>query len=472
MATEKPVNPEGKIKEWEAGFRGFQRSMETSPQFERESNMKKDKMKTTDKDREDDRKSALKKLERMVSETSKSCKACKAVEPIKKDMEEHSGKFNKIDAASPTAKPSHVMGTASTMGWGKPAMGQTGAEAKHALATASPGKTSSKPKAGGISPFHATPEQPGTPKTVSVKPMAAVAGGSPKPAGSHSDSGDVMTSVPKTFKSMTKSAIVDLMIAKARGCEQAAGNPANESGPVSGFGHGGKARAQTSVAENRAEQFAGNPSQEQTSVSGHAHGGKGPEKTSVSGNVHGGKGPAETSIPANGTEQFAGNPSQIDKAHGGKSPAKIDVKDEAHGGKGKKQKDVDGPAAAGCPENMAKAATSMSVPRLPRAMATAMDTWRSATNVLTRRNSAVDLDKNFTHHGAGPLFPGTAQEIDDEAQQRATRPPEMFKSCQACGRTYRIQKSMDEPCPSCVGNENSCMAKSRGGYLIPSALKY
>jgi hypothetical protein len=513
MATEKPTNPEGKVKEWEAGFRGFQRSIPVKKDFEggakeveefinkkpaglpflgqghtgqaqarakqktREANVEKvrqelmshrplgksryteismgnshsmiDSMmekalpkkagkpkKRTNKDREDERKAALAKLERMTG-AMKACKGCKGsrlspdpavkAQPIKKDFEHMTAEHAKLDAASPSSKPQHVMETAHKLGWETPAMGQTGEEKKHAMATASPGVASSKQPGSSPSPFHES--KPPMPlgvdkespiKVKQAKPMAAVAGGKPVAGPSHGE-GDVMTSVPKTFKSLTKSAILDLMMAKAHSDEQSPGNPSNENGPVRDTPHGGKGQAQTSVSEDGEDQFAGNPSNIQGSVSGTAHSGKGPAQTSVSGTPHGGSGPDRTSVAANAEDQFAGNPSQ-----------------------------------------MSKAATSRAIPRMPRAMAASMDIWRSAM---------TQMNKHFTHHGAGPLFPETAESIDDESQKRATRDPEVFKSCEACGRTFRITKSMDEPCPSCSGNSKSCMAKSRGGYLISSFIK-
>lgn len=395
------------------------------------------KRKKTNRDREEDRKTALAKMKRMVEHIGKGCKGARlSPDPaakggeMKKDMEHLTGEYQKPAYQPKQMTPAHR----AEVGFGPSAAEEGPAAKKQAMSGASPGVAAPKLSANAPNPFHESkPPMPlGVEKeapTVQVKqakPMAAVAGGKPV-AGSHEE-GDIMTSVPKHFKSLTKSAIVDLMISKAQSSEMSPGNPANENGPVHGSVHGGKGPAQTSVSENPDEQSPGNPANEQKSVSGAAHAGKGPSQGPVSGTPHGGKGPARTSIPADGQDQFPGNPSQMNKAIG---------------------------AAA--------------VPRLPRAMAMSMDTWRSATNVMTRANSAID--KHFTHHGAGPLFPETAQFIEDEAQDRATRKPEMIKSCGACGRTYHIVKSMDEPCPTCSKNASSCMSKGRGGILIPSFIE-
>ena len=466
MATEKPTNPEGKVKEWEAGFRGFQRSIPMEKDFEggtkeveefvnkkptglpflnqkhagqaqtrskqkiREANVEKvrqelmshrplgkskdtemsmgnshsmiDSMmekalpkksgkpkKRTNKDREDERKAALAKLERMTG-AMKSCKGARLspdqavkAQPLKKDFEHLTAENKKIDAASPSSKPQHVMETAHKLGWETPAMGQTGEEKTHAMATVAPGVAAPKQPKSSPSPFHES--KPPMPlgadkespiKVKQAKPMAAVAGGKPM-AGSSHDEGDVMTSVPKTFKSLTKSAILDLMMTKAHSDEQSPGNPSNEKGPVSGTPHGGKGPAQTSVSEDGEEQFAGNPSNIQGSTSGTARSGKGPARTSVSGTPHGGSGPARTSVAANAEDQFAGNPSRMNKA-----------------------------------------VTSMAIPRMPRAMAASMDIWRSAM---------TQMNKHFTHHGAGPLFPetdSTHQDADRDNQPgcSASRP--------------------------------------------------
>jgi len=584
--------------------------------------------KKTDRDREEDRKSALSKLKK-VAEHMGMDKGCKAVrlspDPAAKTARlspDPAQKAHLGTALIPTepGKPATWDGkgsrrAGSVVGRPEPAPGhqlardvdrqETAARGVHQTSFFGPNPARQREVSEGVSkiaqpraPIQKEPSlKPGSTVTMqsvvspeekktmgkaapalgSVKKLYLSPGDAPKGKSKEKKSPIQLDTAPqfleekkKRSSSMTKSAMLDLMIFKAQSCEQSPANPVNENGPVSGFKHAGKSPARTSVSYDGNEQEPGNPANERMSVSGSAQAGSGPAQTSVSGSSHGGKGPARTSVSYDGNEQEPGNPTQINKArgldiglihkdqaarhvaamedhlkqakaekdpqwsvehrkaavlqlkahqhhlnvangvlsgpehqekawelskranaasdvanrtasraagivkaqeedHAGKGPEQTSVSGESHAGKGSKQKDVDGPAAVGCPNEMNKAVTALAVPRLPRAMAMAMDTWRSATRVLTRGNS--EISKHFTHHGAGPLFPETSQEIDDEAQKRATRSPDVFKSCEACGRTYRITKSLDEPCPTCVGNTNSCMAKSRGGYLVSSFIK-
>jgi hypothetical protein len=242
-----------------------------------------------------------------------------------------------------------------------------------------------------FSPFATAGEKANAPKPAKA---AAASGGSDK---------GVMTSAPKEggakpppipadAKSMTKSAVE---ILKASGA--ASGNPQKEQGPVSGFNMGGKDRAETDCGCDDDEK----------------HAGKGPAQQSVSGTPHAGSGPAQQSV--------SGTP------HAGSGPAQTNVKGRAN------------PAREG---GLNKAVTAMAMPRMPRAMAMAMDTWRSATRVLSRNN--LDVEKNIAHAGAGPLNAETIQTVEDASQERASRIPiEMTKSCNGCGRTYTLRKGQD-----------------------------
>jgi len=173
----------------------------------------------------------------------------------------------------------------------------------------------------------------------------------------------------------------------------------------------------------------------------------------VSGSVHGGKGPACTGCPGGEEDD-----------HPGKGPAKTSVAGPAHGGKGPAQTSVSGSYAPGNEGNMSKAMTASAMPRMPRAMAMAMDTWRSATNVLTRGNS-----KFVDQAEVGPLTPtGPVQKASNE-QVANHNYGEVLKSCGSCGRTYRIYKGMED-CPTCSMNKSqhcSCgyhLVKSHGGH--------
>jgi hypothetical protein len=87
---------------------------------------------------------------------------------------------------------------------------------------------------------------------------------------------------------------------------------------------------------------------------------------------------------------------------------------------------------------ISKAVTSRSVPRMPRALAQSLDTWRSATSVLTTGNSR---------------YAGTIQPYQAEGSPLHSTPVEVMKSnyvsCGGCGRTF-MQKSFPDGCPTCL----------------------
>lgn len=216
--------------------------------------------------------------------------------------------------------------------------------------------------------------------------------------------------VPSDAKSMTKAATEIL---------KGPANDAKEPGPVQGFNMGGKDRASTSCQDDTGEEHHGGAGAAQESVSGFPQAGSGPAQTSVSGTPHAGSGPAQTSV-----------------------------------------------AGKANPANLSKAVTSMAMPRMPRAMAMAMDTWRSATRVLNR-------DSIEKHAGVGPLNGETIQAVEEASHDRATRPEaDVIKACNSCGRTYTLRKGMNDACPSCSMNKSvhcSCgmrLVKSHGGFSV------
>lgn len=118
-----------------------------------------------------------------------------------------------------------------------------------------------------------------------------------------------------------------------------------------------------------------------------------------------------------------------------------------------------------CPEAMDKAIGARSVPRLPRAMVQEM-IRRNAQSVMTRGNSRFAKDIH-----TGPLTGETVKELEEDAARRTGR-FEVFKSCDGCGRRYKMFKGIDSGCPTCSVNKSShcgtCgsqLLKSHGGSV-------
>lgn len=327
---------------------------------------------------------------------------------IKKDFEHMAGEYKKMPPPSPASQKQAT----SLFG---PSASQEGAAAKkQAISSAGPGSSETRSA------------------LASIKPAAQGARGGATGAVAGHPSGVLSSAplhdpvTPKKVAGMSKSQeateILKAMFQKAKSAERSSGNPANEQGPVSGTAHGGQGPATTTCSITEEESHAGK-GPAQTSVSGTPHAGSGPAQTSVSGMPHAGSGPAQTSV--------SGTPS------------------------------------AGREGAMNKAVGAMSVPQMPRAMAMAMDQWRSATNVLTRGNSRF-----AKHAGTGPLNGEVLAQVEDDSQERTTRHYRnpVLKACGGCGRTYTLRKS-DDSCPTCSSLPFSVMSKSRGGMLIPSEIQ-
>jgi len=90
---------------------------------------------------------------------------------------------------------------------------------------------------------------------------------------------------------------------------------------------------------------------------------------------------------------------------------------------------------------MEKAMSARSVPRMPRALAMQMDSWRNATNVMTRGNSRFSDGIN------------TAVLLPDPTEAVSTA---MVDSnpvvCKGCGRSY-MHKSFPAGCPTCTSRK-------------------
>jgi len=324
-------------------------------------------------------------------------------DPVQKDMEHLAGENKKVMPSSPPA----VAAATHKLGWDTPAMFQGGGSRKQALSGAAP-------QQGATGAMKNNP--PGVLSSTSVKPKAK-----PLAAGSTISMTPVASSRPSPTQkvaSMTKSAIEVL------------------KGMI-----------------NRASSFPGNPARANWRVPGTAFAGN---KDNMRGPVSGSEGPANDSqenSPVRGTPSPGRGANENGPVH-----------DTPHGGKGPAQTSVSGTEGPANDSQMSKAVGASAVPRMPRAMAMAMDTWRSATQVLTRGNSAF-----AEHAGTGPLHAEMVDHIDEATYDRGTRHGPVLKSCSGCGRTYTLIKSTDG-CPSCKSLPQSNMAKSRGGYLIPSSI--
>jgi hypothetical protein len=114
-------------------------------------------------------------------------------------------------------------------------------------------------------------------------------------------------------------------------------------------------------------------------------------------------------------------------------------------------------------EDVDKALTAMSIPRLPRAMQKEM-IRRNAQSVMTRGNSKFAKDIH-----TGPLTGEVVQDVEEDAARRTGR-FEVFKACGGCGRRYKLYKGVDSGCPTCQINKSthcdacgSQLVKSHGG---------
>lgn len=285
--------------------------------------------------------------------------------------------------------------------------------------------TAPKPRAPMPTAAPAAPKPAPTPKATASRPRepgtsAWTSQGPGKPAMGGIFSSQKLPKSMADFRRSKMSNAFDELMEKAR----AAGNPAKENGPISERVHGGKGPGNATCSCGPKDR----------------HGGKGPAQLSVTCAVHGGKGPAKTGCPGH----------DADEHHGGKGPASTGAGSEQSPGR----------------PNLQKALTAAAMPQMPRALAMQMDSWRSATDVLTRGNSRFAKDIH-----TGPL---TGEVIEDVKQDEVRRTTDVYKSnptvCGMCGRSY-MSKSFPDGCPSCsIHKSSSCskghqMVKGRDGSL-------
>lgn len=109
-------------------------------------------------------------------------------------------------------------------------------------------------------------------------------------------------------------------------------------------------------------------------------------------------------------------------------------------------------------DDVDKAVTARSIPRMPPAMRQEM-IRRNAQSVMTRGNSRFAKDIH-----TGPLTGEVIDMVECEAEQR-TR--EVFKSCNMCGRRYKLTKGVDDSCPTCSIHKSSHCGKC-GKQLLKS----
>ena len=373
----------------------------------------------------------------------------KAAGDVKKDMEHLTGENKKLAPPSPASqKQATSMFGPSASQQGPAAKQQAVASAgpssdtKQALASIKPPVSETKQALASIKPSAAPKTTGGATGAVSGAPSGVLTSAPAQPAAA--------PAAPKKVASMSKSAeateILKGMIAKAN----SPANPANEPGPVSGTPHGGNGPGSTTCSITDEESHGGK-GEAQSSVSGAAHAGSGPAQQSVSGTPHGGSGPAQTNVSGTSAPGNEGNMDKGEHRRDGTGPW----------GRGAGPGD-----GKGCgEENVDKAIQAGSIPRMPRAMAMAMDDWRSATNVMTRGNSRF-----AKHAGTGPLNGEVLAEVEERAAERT---PDyrngVLKACGGCGRTFTLHKSTDT-CPTCSARDGQMMAKSRGGMLIPAGI--
>jgi hypothetical protein len=114
---------------------------------------------------------------------------------------------------------------------------------------------------------------------------------------------------------------------------------------------------------------------------------------------------------------------------------------------------------------VSKALTARAMPRMPRAMQQEM-IRRNAQSVMTRGNSRFAKDIH-----TGPLDGETIKTVEEDEHIRTGR-QEVYKSCDGCGRRYKLFKGMDDGCPTCNINKSThcdaCgrqLVKSHGGSI-------
>lgn len=225
----------------------------------------------------------------------------------------------------------------------------------------------------------------------------------------------------------------------------------------------GSTLAMTSVAKPGSEKSM-KKAMDDLMAKAQAHGGKGPAKTGA-GEVHyPNAGPARTGkIEWDEEENQAGS----GRAQTGAGTPHPPNAGPAQTGAGERRPPNAGPAQMGAGEvhmpgrEVSKAMMASSIPRMPRGMAASMDTWRSATSVLTRTNAML--------HPQAPLTPDPLADAGGRPSTHTGFYKSDLMSCENCGRTFA--KSHGE-CPTCSMNKaltckscGSSMHKGRDGEL-------
>lgn len=112
---------------------------------------------------------------------------------------------------------------------------------------------------------------------------------------------------------------------------------------------------------------------------------------------------------------------------------------------------------------VSKALKASSVPRLPRAyLAQPKDIFRSATDIITRKDSRLFKDIQTLH--TGPLSNDVIDQMKKDEEERTHRhiyKGQEYDHCLTCGRTF--SKSFSD-CPTCSISKSS-MCKACGKHL-------
>ncbi len=195
------------------------------------------------------------------------------------------------------------------------------------------------------------------------------------------------------------------------------------------------------------------------------HGGKGPAELGAGSRIDPNKGPAKTGAgaeyPPNKGRKKTGAGPQNDPGKPGMLKAKMQFQKPSELSKEDRLKlalkRVRGDFQ---PSRVKKAMKASALPKFSRAQVAGEDTWRSATNVMTRGNSR--FAKNVH---TGPLTPELMEQV------RANEKPgafDFYKSnpelCTNCGRSY-MAKSFPDGCPTCSLNK-STTCKGCGGQMV------
>jgi hypothetical protein len=117
-------------------------------------------------------------------------------------------------------------------------------------------------------------------------------------------------------------------------------------------------------------------------------------------------------------------------------------------------------------QNIDKALSARSMPRVPRAIAQEM-IRRNAMNVMTRGNSRFAATA-----GTAPLNGEVIDDVRGNADPKLKH-LQVYKSCNSCGRRYTLSKGVDSGCPTCsISKSQHCskcqsfLVKSHGGRKV------